>query len=332
MRRCIYCSKHKDETEFNREHVIPQAFGMFEHNLVLECVCASCNQKFGDTVDRYLARDSIEGYARISEGLKRPAEFKSLGRRSNVEMIFDGGPLHGAYAAPSEAADDGSTGVKPAPQVGFAQNQEGPYKWYLLHELPTQEDFLRQGHSREDLRYIQFWGMTPKAARELWEHNGYRCGLDNVELSAPTGPQPVKTTATYSDVHIRAVFKIAINYLAATQGAKVAEHAAFESAIKYVAEGGLPPWRHVLLGENHWEFANSDNKSVSGNYVALLNAKNYVVVYLSIFMRQLWCARIAQQKDFLVLPAWDVAHVFDIGARQAVRVPVPAELKALPEE
>jgi hypothetical protein len=29
MRRCIYCLDTKDETAFNREHVVPQAYGRF---------------------------------------------------------------------------------------------------------------------------------------------------------------------------------------------------------------------------------------------------------------------------------------------------------------
>lgn len=30
MKKCIYCLTEKDEAEFDKEHVIPRAFGKFE--------------------------------------------------------------------------------------------------------------------------------------------------------------------------------------------------------------------------------------------------------------------------------------------------------------
>ena len=35
MKRCIHCLAEKPDSSFNREHVLPEAFGTFEGNLVL---------------------------------------------------------------------------------------------------------------------------------------------------------------------------------------------------------------------------------------------------------------------------------------------------------
>jgi hypothetical protein len=44
---------------FNREHVIPQAFGVFDrNNMALGCVCCERNPYFGDGIDRRLAREA----------------------------------------------------------------------------------------------------------------------------------------------------------------------------------------------------------------------------------------------------------------------------------
>lgn len=57
MRRCIYCLDEKDEVEFDREHLIPQAFGTFDSDtLVIDCVCKSCNGYFCDRRHRPRAR------------------------------------------------------------------------------------------------------------------------------------------------------------------------------------------------------------------------------------------------------------------------------------
>ena len=51
---CIYC--RATGVVFDRDHVIPEAFGMFENNFVLTCVCKSCNKFFGDELELVLGR------------------------------------------------------------------------------------------------------------------------------------------------------------------------------------------------------------------------------------------------------------------------------------
>lgn len=44
IRICIYCMEEKGKALFNRDHVIPEAFGTFDDYLVLTSVCQACNQ------------------------------------------------------------------------------------------------------------------------------------------------------------------------------------------------------------------------------------------------------------------------------------------------
>ena len=82
--RCIYCLKDKDKPR-RVEHVIPQSFGVFKNNFVLtDAVCDDCNQFFGDALEISLARDTIEGIQRYDLQVKKPNEFKSLGKRSKL--------------------------------------------------------------------------------------------------------------------------------------------------------------------------------------------------------------------------------------------------------
>jgi len=46
VHRCIWCLETKPESAFNREHVIPEAFGKFENNLVLN------RQRFWEVYER----------------------------------------------------------------------------------------------------------------------------------------------------------------------------------------------------------------------------------------------------------------------------------------
>ena len=55
---CIYCLKLKAPQQFNRDHVVPELFGKFRHNLVLHrAVCTACNSTLGEETQRpYLFR------------------------------------------------------------------------------------------------------------------------------------------------------------------------------------------------------------------------------------------------------------------------------------
>jgi hypothetical protein len=70
---CLYCRETKDANVFNREHVLPEAFGKYEGNFVLKgVVCEACNTYFANHLDIKLARDSIEGLDRYREDRVRP--------------------------------------------------------------------------------------------------------------------------------------------------------------------------------------------------------------------------------------------------------------------
>ena len=64
MPQCIYCKQA--DARFNREHVIPEAFGTFgADTMVLEGqVCMPCNSTLGSRLDLVLARDSWESRLR----------------------------------------------------------------------------------------------------------------------------------------------------------------------------------------------------------------------------------------------------------------------------
>lgn len=75
---CIYCRQQKPIREFNKEHVLPRAFGSFIGAPTLARprefrVCGACNQTLGDSLDIGLARGSWEAIVRIERGLVDPS-------------------------------------------------------------------------------------------------------------------------------------------------------------------------------------------------------------------------------------------------------------------
>jgi hypothetical protein len=123
MRRCIYCLEEKPDDKFNREHVIPEGFGRFENNLVLTCVCRGCNDFFSKELDLKLGRDAVEGIDRFRFGVKKPEEYKSLGKRSTSYHEVMEGPLKGLRCYGTPNADGGFDMTGYEPQIGLAQTR-----------------------------------------------------------------------------------------------------------------------------------------------------------------------------------------------------------------
>lgn len=63
MKRCLYCYKLKDESEFSKEHVIPQSIGGTfnkpDNPFVLHNVCERCNNVLGIYVDAPFTKSTL---------------------------------------------------------------------------------------------------------------------------------------------------------------------------------------------------------------------------------------------------------------------------------
>ena len=100
---CAYCKETQPLTTFERtEHVIPAAFcAGFSGVLTLApslrpAICDRCNQRFGDTLELALGRDSYEAVLRLHHGMKPARDAGDVGqRRLEFTLPEDGkhGPL-----------------------------------------------------------------------------------------------------------------------------------------------------------------------------------------------------------------------------------------------
>jgi hypothetical protein len=146
MRRCSYCLQEKNDAAFNREHVIQQAFGVFDsNNFVLTCVCQACNHALGNSIDLSLSRDSLEAFDRYGVGLKAASEYKSLGKRSKTRVEFPDGPPAGADGYLIAPPDGDALGVTLKPRIGFGRAPDGPFEWAPLDRLPTTQELIAKG-------------------------------------------------------------------------------------------------------------------------------------------------------------------------------------------
>ena len=237
--RCIYCLKNKDRPR-RVEHIIPQSFGVFKGNFVLtDDVCDDCNQFFGNALEIFLARDTIEGMHRCDFNVKKPGEFKSLGKRSKLIVKVAEGFFQGAYAYRYYSEKEKRILLKPLPQVGFFKTDGSGYEFFLLKDiLPVKS--LPSGHyNLADSKGIIILGCDPKTADSILTKQGYSFHAGG-EFDCPDK----EATSWLSDVEgtidqtiMRAVAKIAFNYLTYWMGKDFVLHDSFNNIREFILTG-----------------------------------------------------------------------------------------------
>jgi len=232
--KCIYCGS--EDNEFNREHVIPQAFGTFEPEsfILYDVVCKPCNQYFGDTFEISVARDSFEALLRLQYGLKQPAKGAADLLYRRIELKVDQpGPWFGATVV--LMPDKGGTGLEavPVPQVAF--RWKGSSEWYYLLEKELSDDKAVRPYRRPTpgTLEIRVMGGAERDRERLVEKlKAVDIGFAaQGTLSAPVvrdGSLQVEVIAQVDAIVLRTIAKIAFNYVASQHGAEFVLRADFD--------------------------------------------------------------------------------------------------------
>jgi len=141
---CIYCKNKKDESEFNREHVVPQMMGRYTNGLVLSDnqVCEACNSYFCGEIENKISMDSYEAFLRMKSGTRRMSEGRRIGhtriRLSGVEGIYKGL----SFIAVSDNTSD-RLHYEIEPCVGFKKS-ENEYDYVSIENIEkATEDKLK---------------------------------------------------------------------------------------------------------------------------------------------------------------------------------------------
>jgi HNH endonuclease len=215
MPTCLYCLKEKPVAEFNREHVVPEAFGKFENNFVLhEIVCTECNSYFGSTLDLKLGRQSIEGLDRYDANVKRPDEKTRFGGTPTLSArVNDGGFADGAEVYWGAAADESRLVLQLYPQFGVTDGVRTA--WFKSEQLPHRNDLSSHGFSHEAEISVKSVEMDADSAHGLLAEKGYSTSKPEVAGGTREGEElDIRISGQVDRVLRRAIAKIACNYLA----------------------------------------------------------------------------------------------------------------------
>lgn len=243
---CVYCNS--SGVRFNRDHVIPEAFGKFDNNFVLKCVCESCNNFFGSELELVLGRNSREAILRLHHGVKAPAGTAQL-KYENAELTVDeSGPWRGARIILAPDPSGRKLDTRPLPQVGFRHEGKTDWKWVSEEDLNDRSvaDPFRNSRSQ-----IQVIGPSPEDIERLSAKLS-RIGIDfNQKGQLPQPAQSdgtilTKLTSKIENRILRAIGKIAGNYVAYIHGAQFFLASDFDHYRKWVRYAIAPPWDVIV--------------------------------------------------------------------------------------
>jgi len=217
---CVYCGASPSTAKFNREHVVPEAFGMFEDNFVLHgVVCRKCNSYFSGELEIPLARQTYEGLSRYESGIALPDEKKRIGHSRRLRAVLEGTDFDGAAIEWCRDPDTSKLAARPARQIGIAQVEHGPVSWFVPSELPSRDAIHSLGFTLPVT--LWFLGCHPEEVRGLLIERGWPASYipvtaEEVGLgpyAIPGATLPLRVSGTIDDVVLRAIAKIAFNYL-----------------------------------------------------------------------------------------------------------------------
>ena len=246
MPTCIYC--RRENVEFDREHVMPEAFGTFEpiSFILYDTVCKDCNGHFGRTIDQALSRDSMEALLRFKYGTKPASQTGDLPYRKIRLKIGQPGSWYGATV---ELQPDGTgKAVEPVPVPQAAFRWRGSSDWaFLLEEQLDDAALAAYAYTLPGTLEIRVMGPTPEAHGRVVQ-TLKQFGIDFRQQGSLMEPVTVDGTvlieirAAVDQIIFRAIAKIAFNYVAHEHRPDFVLRSDFDEVRDYIRLGTAPRW------------------------------------------------------------------------------------------
>jgi hypothetical protein len=220
------------------------AFGTFEDNPVLDCVCAACNNRFSGDLELPFARESGEGFARVCFGL-RPKVFETS--KNCVLTIHLPSAWEGARVRTHNNPNGGRPQFEVLPQVAL-KHTDG-WDWIMEGEISLERlrDCLNDPVNTKVAcnSNDEYQRLTSKL-RALGVRFGEVSHYDINSLSN----ERLRVVRQYELSHLQArcIAKIAFNYLAWNFGSKFALNECFDEVRAYILRGDLCGQAFISLG------------------------------------------------------------------------------------
>jgi hypothetical protein len=246
MPACIYC--RREDVEFDREHVILEAFGTFEPTsfVLRDAVCKDCNGHLGRTIDQAISRDSMEALLRFKYGIKPASEAGDLPYRKIGLKIGQPGSWFGAVVEFQPDLTGKAIEPVPVPQAAF--HWKGSSNWAFLEEEHLDQNALAQyATAIRGTLEIRVIGPTTKDQERVVQKLralgiDFRQQGQIMEPVTVDGTVLVEIQAAIDQMIFRAIAKIGFGYIAHEHGTEFVLLSDFDDIRDYIRHGTTPRW------------------------------------------------------------------------------------------
>jgi hypothetical protein len=236
---------------------MPQLLGHFRENMVLHnTVCRDCNNNLGKQLELWLGRHSFEALQRWRFGQKPISDLGKL-RGKGVKLRLPlGSPWEGAVVVLRGNSEANELMVDLTPQIGVKRPRDEEFRFF------TEEEFSKAADDEigvEKGSLFKIIGLGDSGLEKVFALLRKRVPSFKKEHSMPAldtseGEVLVAVTAHISALLVRAIAKIAFNYLAHKAGSF-----ALDPSFNEVR-------RFIRLGEGSWKrFVSLSNVPVLAN-------------------------------------------------------------------
>jgi hypothetical protein len=246
IRKCIYCLQQKPLKEFNREHVLHDAFTKnIAENLVLrERVCQECNSELDRRLDVVLTRKTLEATQRFATNMKPLKSLKDVGTGNVSHMATSDDPVYDGI--PMVLAEvNGEMGYIPKPHIALLTS--GNITRLFVEQLSDRGYKIPHVEPGAVAIYVEGRDEDKALLMRLAEERGFQQQITGERIP---GDQSVFGFANQDVVVMRGIAKIAFNYLAFITTAGQPElifHESFDAAREFILNGKDPNFGIVCL-------------------------------------------------------------------------------------
>lgn len=312
---CADCLEAKEQARFDREHVVPEAFGKFEHNFVLhDTVCADCNAYFGRTLDLQLGRQSIEGLDRYDTSTKAPDANTKLGGSTTLTgRVNDGGFADGAEVYWASSEDRAQLVLQFFPQFGVTDGSRTT--WFRAQHLPPRSNLAEHGFTHEGEIAVKCLGMDGDSAQQELSAKGYAVEKPVQAGGTRLGDEiNIRISGKIDRILRRAIAKIACNYLAYHYPgvARMEQTVATRRYARYAMPDELDP---VALSPKPLVAGATTEHAPVAHAVAVEWKGGRILGHVTLFFRFRYVVDLGS--GFLVAPTMlECGHLFNVASRE----------------
>lgn len=282
LRTCVYCKRSLLPDAFNREHVLPRAFGSFQPSSpVIECVCRVCNSDFGRRLDDPLARRLNMVRYEFAPNSKRGDQ-----TRRNARIITG---RDGATVTPQGSdfgmlpwtirLDADAHAQVLVPEAGVRlRSPSGTEDLRPLDEMP-------RPHEVEKGTRMLVFGVDPVEAEALARAKGWSGEAESVSLTPDGGDcGQVVVEHDWTGSQVAAHAKIGLNFAAHSLGAAFVLKRQFDLVRTFIADPSSP-YPHEWVEPIQQPVTTVEGKHPVGHLIQLVIALQpvRVVAYVALY-------------------------------------------------